>query len=206
MNWEDIKNLDFEDPGGWPPIAKGVAAAAVVVVIMVVAYFLKFKDEWQIIKDKEVQEIALKREFVEKQQKAVNLAAYEAQLIQLEEILRSLLRQLPSRTEMANLLQDVSQTAIATGIQVDRFEPQQEVVKDFYAEKPIAIKMIGEYHQFGEFVSAVASLARVVILTMHDISLKPVTEGGSALVLEGVVKTYRYLDEEEQAQQAGTGP
>ncbi len=206
MNWEDIRNLDFEDPGGWPPLAKGVAAAAVVIVIMVLAYFLKFKDEWQIIKDKEVQEIALKREFEEKQQKAVNLAAYEAQLVQLEEILRSLLRQLPSRTEMANLLQDVSQTAIATGIRVDRFEPQPEVVQDFYAEKPISIKMIGDYHQFGEFVSAVASLARVVILTMHDISLKPVTAGQSALALEGVVKTYRYLDEDEQAQQAGSAP
>lgn len=206
MNWEEIKELDFEDPGGWPPLAKGIAAAAVVVVIMVVAYFLKFKDEWQILKDKEVQEIALKREFEEKQQKAANLAAYEAQLVQLEEILRSLLRQLPSRTEMANLLQDVSQTAIATGIRVDRFEPQPEVVRDFYAEKPISIKMVGDYHQFGEFVSAVASLARVVILTMHDISLKPVEAGSSALVLEGIVKTYRYVDESEQQQQAGTGP
>lgn len=207
MNWEEVKNLDFEDPGGWPPIAKGVAAAAVVVFILVVAYFLKFKEDWQVLQDKERQEVALKQEFEEKQQKAVNLEAYEAQLAQMEEILKSLIRQLPSRTEMANLLQDVSQTAIATGIDVEKFQPQAEIIKDFYAEKPISLRMVGSFHQYGEFVSEVASLARVVILTMHDIKLEPVDDGvNGELALEGVVKTYRYLDEDEQAALQGAIP
>lgn len=207
MNWEDIKNLDFEDPGGWPPVAKGIAAAAVVVFILVVAYFLKFKEEWQVLQDKERQEVALKQEFEEKQQKAVNLEAYEAQLAQMEEILKSLIRQLPGRTEMANLLQDVSQTAIATGIDVEKFQPQPEIIKDFYAEKPISLRMVGSFHQYGEFVSEVASLARVVILTMHDIKLEPVADSESGeLALEGVVKTYRYLDEDEQAALQGGAP
>ncbi|MDJ0656913.1 MAG: type 4a pilus biogenesis protein PilO [Xanthomonadales bacterium] len=199
MNLEEFRNLDFEDPGGWPPLAKGIAAAAVVIFILVIAYFLSFKDQWQILDDKKRQEVTLKNEFEEKQQKAVNLERYEDQLAQMEEILRSLVRQLPSKTEMANLLQDVSQTAIATGIDVELFQPQPEVIKDFYAEQPISLRMVGGFHQFGEYVSAVASLARVVILTMHDIELQPLEAGRSELVLEGTVKTYRYLDEDEQA-------
>ena len=205
MNLEEFRKLDFEDPGGWPPLAKGIAAAAVVIFILVIAYFLSFKDRWQVLDDKKRQEVTLKREFEEKQQKAVNLEAYEAQLAQMEEILRSLVRQLPSKTEMANLLQDVSQTAIATGIDVELFQPQPEVIKDFYAEQPISLRMVGGFHQFGEYVSAVASLARVVIMTMHDIELQPLEVGRNELVLEGTVKTYRYLDEDEQAALDDTG-
>jgi len=102
---------------------------------------------------------------------------------------------------------DVSQTALAAGIDVQLFEPQAEEFRDFYAERPIVIRMLGDYHQFGEFVSGVAALPRVVILTMHDISLtrasvKPNQSGGSRnrLVLEGRVKTYRYINEDEVTQ------
>jgi len=96
---------------------------------------------------------------------------------------------------------DVSQTALASGIDNELFEPGTEILKNFYAEKPISLKMVGRYHQFGDFVSGVASLPRVVILTMHDISLKPVADGESGLlILEGTARTYRYLDDEEQAE------
>ena len=91
MNWEEIKNLDFEDPGGWPPLAKGIAAAAVVIFILVVAYFLKFKEEWQVLKDKEQQEITFKAEFETKQQKAANLEAYREQLADLRNLLEDLI-------------------------------------------------------------------------------------------------------------------
>jgi type IV pilus assembly protein PilO len=130
----------------------------------------------------------------------------------MKEMLRTMLRQLPSKTEMPDLLVDISQTALAAGIVVDLFQPGGEIVKEFYAEKPIQLKMIGTYHQFGTFISGVASLPRVVILTMHDVSLKPAkaaTGPGSAsalalasggqLLLEGTVKTYRYVDDEEAA-------
>ena len=114
-----------------------------------------------------------------------------------------MLRQLPGKTEMPDLLVDISQTALASGIANELFEPQPEISKDFYAEKPISLRMVGSYHQFGEFVSGVASLPRVVILTMHDISLKQNTRDANApagqLILEGTVKTYRYLDDDEQS-------
>jgi type IV pilus assembly protein PilO len=122
-----------------------------------------------------------------------------------------MLRQLPSKTEMPDLLVDISQTALSTGIDNQKFEPGAEAVKEFYAEKPINLRMVGTYHQFGSFVSGVASLPRVVILTMHDISLRPKepaagkglpTTVAGDLVLEGTVKTYRYVDEDEAAEVA----
>ncbi|MCB1603917.1 MAG: type 4a pilus biogenesis protein PilO, partial [Xanthomonadales bacterium] len=133
-------------------------------------------------------------------QRAAQLPAYKAQLAEMEVILQSMLRQLPSKNEMSDLIVDVSQTALASGIDNELFEPGAEILKDFYAEKPISLRMVGKYHQFGSFVSGVASLPRVVILTMHDISLKPLANGESGLLLlEGTARTYRYLDSEEQA-------
>jgi type IV pilus assembly protein PilO len=127
----------------------------------------------------------------------------------MEEMLETMFRQLPSKTEMDKLLVDVSQTALGAGIDVQLFEPQAEAHRDFYAERPISIRMLGDYHQFGEFVSGVAALPRVVILTMHDISLTRAAANQSRLgdsegrlILEGRVKTYRYVDEEEVAQRA----
>jgi type IV pilus assembly protein PilO len=154
----------------------------------------------------------LRAEFEKKQAKAANLEAYEAQLAEMEELLETMFRQLPSRTEMDKLLVDVSQTALGAGIDVQLFQPNTEAYHDFYAERPISVRMLGDYHQFGEFVSGVASLPRVVILTMHDISLRRadskdvgMTGGDGRLILEGTVKTYRYIDEEEAAERAEAG-
>ncbi|MEM7704170.1 MAG: type 4a pilus biogenesis protein PilO [Pseudomonadota bacterium] len=201
MNWEEIKNLDFEDPGGWPPVAKGVAAAAVVVFILVVAYFLKFKDEWQVLKDKEQQEITLRAEFETKQQKAANLEKYRTQLAELRKLLEDLIDQLPNQTEMAKLLQEVSQKAIGSGIDVDKFQPQSEVLKEVYAEKPITWEMVGGYHQFGDFVSEISDLPRLVVVT-QNITLQPADDDTNRLKLSGTVNTYRYLTEDEQLQMA----
>jgi len=150
----------------------------------------------------------VRTEFETKQGRASNLEPLKQQLAQMEAMLQQMLRQLPSRTEMPDLIVDVSQTALASGISNELFQPGPEVAREFYAEKPIALRMVGTYHQFGAFVSGVASLPRVVIMTMHDISLKPLeTKGGAdtgALVLAGTVKTYRYLDEEEVEEAAKT--
>ncbi len=198
MNWDDIKNLDFEDPGGWPPLAKGIAAAAVVIFILVVAYFLKFKDEWQVLKDKERQEITLKSEFETKQQKAANLEAYREQLADLRELLEDLIDQLPNKTEMAKLLQEVSQKAIGSGIDVDKFQPLPESLKEVYAEKPIQWEMVGGYHQFGDFVSEISDLPRLVVVT-QNITLEPADDDTGRLKLSGTVNTYRYLTDDELA-------
>lgn len=194
---DDFKNLNPEDPGSWPVAVKAVVSLLVVVLILVLGYFMKFKEQQEDLLKLQTAETGLRSEFENKQQKAANLEAHETQLAEMQEILRSLLRQLPSKTEIPDLLQDISQTAIATGIKIERFQPKSENVKEFYAEKPISLRMVGTYHQFGQFVSDVAALSRVVILTMHDISLKPISPGSSELALEGEVRTYRYVDDSD---------
>jgi type IV pilus assembly protein PilO len=206
----DINNLDAKNYGSWPMPVKFVSALLLFIVVLVAGYFMKIKpanDELDVLRAKEQELVGV---FTEKQGKVVNLEEYKKQLEEMRELLRQMIRQLPSKTEMPDLLIDISQTALSAGIDNELFEPGPEVAKEFYAEKPITLRMKGTYHQFGAFVSGVASLPRVVILTMHDVSLTPSDKApGSAarpgspplasgtLVLEGTVKTYRYLDDEE---------
>jgi type IV pilus assembly protein PilO len=179
------------------------------VLILVAGYFLFIEDKKVELEQTRLQELALIADFEFKQQKAANLEAYEKQLEDMQELLQTMFRQLPNKTEMDKLLVDISQTALAAGIDVQLFEPMAESFQDFYAERPISVRMLGDYHEFGEFVSGVAALPRVVILTMHDISLKRAAANQSRfgdsegrLILEGTVKTYRYVDEQEVAQRA----
>lgn len=207
-----LKELDFNNIGAWPQQAKIGFCALLALLIVGLAWYLFVSDKRTELEGLERQESDLRGEFETKQGRAANLEPLKQQLAQMEQQLQQMLRQLPSKTEMPDLIVDISQTALATGISNELFQPGPEQPKEFYAEKPIALRMVGTYHQFGGFVSGVASLPRVVIMTMHDISLKPKAGGkdatitsNSALELVGTVKTYRYLDEEEMAvQQAAT--
>ena len=194
---DDFQDLDQQNPGTWPTSVKITTGIAIIIAIIAAGIWFKVRHDKAIYEQKVAQEQTLFNTFKEKHRKAARLEEYEQQLEDMEEILRALLRQLPSETEIPSLLRDISQTASATGIDVQLFKPEGEIKKEFYAEKPITLRMVGDYHQFGEFVSGVASLARVVILTMHDIGLEPVRDGRGELVLQGTVKTYRYLDESE---------
>ena len=204
---DDLRNLDRNNIGGWSKGVKFFFAALIVAVILVLGWYFEISKQQDDLKRAQEKEVVLKKEFADKQGKVVNLEAYRKQLADMEEMLQTMLRQLPSRTEMPDLLNNITQAALSAGIETQLFQPGGEVMKDFYAEKPITLKMLGTYHQFGTFISNVASLPRVVILTMHDVSLKPFQTGpaakaaaaGSELLLEGTVKTYRYLDDEEQA-------
>jgi len=196
----DLRNLDFNNSGAWPTQVKLGACVLVVAVIIGLAWYLFVSDKRLMIQSEEATEATLRTEFQTKQGKAANLEPLKQQLAQMEVMLQQMLRQLPSKNEMPDLIVDVSQTALASGINNELFQPGAETALEFYAEKPIALRMAGTYHQFGAFVSGVASLPRVVIMTMHDISLKPRGEGDQTLVLEGTVKTYRYLDEDETAE------
>jgi type IV pilus assembly protein PilO len=195
----DLRNLDFNNSGAWPIQVKLGACFLVLVVIIGLAWYLFVKDKRMLIEAEEATEVTLRGEFQTKQGRAANLEPLKQQLAQMEVMLQQMLRQLPSKNEMPDLIVDVSQTALASGINNELFQPGAETMLQFYAEKPIALRMAGTYHQFGAFVSGVASLPRVVIMTMHDISLKPRGDGDQTLVLEGTVKTYRYLDEDEAA-------
>jgi type IV pilus assembly protein PilO len=209
MILDDFRNADFSDIGSAPGAVRHTLLAVVLILILVAGYFLLIEDKKIELEQTRQQESVLTADFEVKQQKAANLEAYEKQLADMQELLKTMFRQLPGKTEMDKLLVDVSQTALAAGIDVQLFEPLVESFQDFYAERPIAIRMLGDYHEFGDFVSGVAALPRVVILTMHDISLKRAAAGQSRygdsegrLVLEGTVKTYRYVDEEEVAQRS----
>jgi type IV pilus assembly protein PilO len=215
--FDDLRNLDRNNVGGWPKSVKTFFAIIIFAVIVAVGWYVWIREQQDDLKRQEAKEETLKKEFATKQGKVVNLVAYRKQLEDMKEMLRTMLRQLPSKTEMPDLLVDISQTALAAGIVVDLFQPGGEIIKEFYAEKPIQLKMIGTYHQFGTFISGVASLPRVVILTMHDVSLKPAKAAGvgatpalaagGELLLEGTVKTYRYVDDEEAAAaQAAANP
>jgi type IV pilus assembly protein PilO len=201
----DLRDTDFSDLGNATPAVKMFLLGLLLVALLVAGYFLMIKDKYDQLQRAEQQELTLRVDFEEKQRKAANLNAYEQQLEDMQELLETMFRQLPSKTEMDKLLVDISQSALASGIDVQLFEPQAEAQQDFYAERPIAIRMMGNYHEFGEFVDAVAALPRVVILTMHNVSLRRADNenGQGRLILEGQVKTYRYLDGSEIQQAEG---
>ena len=205
--FQELRDLDFRDIGSATPAVRYVILGFLLAIIIAIGYFLLIKTKTEQLEIVRKQEVVLRIDFENKQEKSANLEAYEVQLAEMQELLETMFRQLPSKTEMDKLLVDVSQTALGAGIDVQLFQPNAETHHDFYAERPISVRMLGDYHQFGEFVSGVASLPRVVILTMHDISLRRADDrdirgGDGRLILEGTVKTYRYIDEEEAAELA----
>jgi type IV pilus assembly protein PilO len=196
---EELRSLDPRDPGRWP---LPVLAAAVAITFFLVAllgwYFLVWDGQRPELQRREDEEQQLRQEFKDKHAKAVNLDVYKQQLKDIERSFGALLRQLPGKTEVPSLLVDISQTGLAAGLQEKLFQPEPEQKRDFYAELPIKIKLTGSYHQFGEFVSGIAALPRIV--TLHDIKITPDNKDAyDQLSLELTAKTYRYLDEEEVA-------
>ena len=203
--FDDLRNLDRNNVGGWPKSVKGFFIAIIIIVIVFLGWYFYISGEQDTLATAQQQEATLKKDFEAKQAKVVNLDALKAQLAQMNEMLSQMLRELPGKTEMPALLVNISQTAQAAGIETELFKPLPEIPKEFYAIQPIALKMQGTYHQFGTFISGVASLPRVVILTMHGVALHAAKAGVGKdapppcgqLMLEGTVQTYRYLGDEE---------
>lgn len=191
MNMQELNELDLSNIGDWPGIVKAILVLILCALVAVGWYFLYTEDQYKELERVERVEQDLRLDFEGKQAKAANLEAYRAQLAEMKESFGAMLRQLPNRTEVADLLVDVSQTGLAAGLEFELFQPQPEVPKDFYAELPIKVRVVGKYHEFGEFVSGLAALPRIV--TIHNIAIQP-REGGD-LVLEATARTYRYLDE-----------
>ena len=198
---DELRSLDPQDPGRWPfPIRMGFVAIWFVALTFAVIYFVVWSSKQPDLERAQGEEHSLRDEFTNKHAKAVNLDVYKGQLKDIERSFGALLRQLPGKTEVPNLLVDISQTGLSAGLQEKLFQPQPEQRRDFYAEQPIKIRLTGSYHQFGEFVSGIAALPRIV--TLHDIEIKPINASGKDydhLQLELTAKTYRYLDEEELA-------
>jgi type IV pilus assembly protein PilO len=195
---EELQSLDVNDVGRWPALFRVAVIALVFVgVVGLGIYFTIIKDKRPNLQRAQDDEQQLRLTFENKQRKAANYDAYKAQLTQIEQSFGTMLRQLPGETEIPSLIVDISQTGLAAGLQEKLFIPQSENPKDFYAEKPISIRLTGGYHEIGNFVSGIAALPRIV--TLHDIVITPETAGSfDVLSMEVTAQTYRYLDEEAE--------
>jgi type IV pilus assembly protein PilO len=226
MNLSEINlsDIDLREAGGWPLAGKLVLAALVMVVVLGGGYYFFASDQLEALERAASEEQRLRQEFVQNQRVAANLEAFRAQLEQMETDLEIMLRQLPTGTEMPDLLEDISNTGKRNGLEFELFRPEAEQPRDFYAAKPITIRATGTYHQFGAFVSGVAALPRIV--TLENATLSGVAAGrpparGAAparrrqdnepLTIQATLQTYRYMDEvlgappAQGAQQRGTG-
>jgi type IV pilus assembly protein PilO len=197
---DQLKSLDPRDPGRWPWAVRGFFVVLAFVVCSGLSWYtFVWSDDRPQLEKAQADEQDLRAQFETKQQRAANLEAYKAQLAEMERSFGAMLRQLPGKTEVPNLLVDISQTGLSAGLQEKLFQPAKEEIRGFYAELPIKIRLVGSYHQFGSFVSGIAALPRIV--TLHDIEIKPAgtvkDAGYDNLVMDITAKTYRYIEDAE---------
>jgi len=198
MNLSNV-NLDLDNLGSWPTPIKALAILAICALAAGAVYYFDTESQLVDLESSQAKEQELKTSFETKQKKAVNLEEYRQQLDEIEKSFGDLLRQLPDKTQVPDLLVDVSQTGLASGLEFELFKPGNETPKEFYAELPIDIRVLGSYAEFGTFISGLASLPRIV--TVHNVKILPRREAGATggkakpLVMEALVKTYRYLEE-----------
>lgn len=199
---EELQSLDMNEPGRWPLLFR---VAAVVIVFVAVSafgiYMWVYKTDIPDLRRVETEETNLRSTFENRQRLAASFDAYREQLAEIERSFGTMLRQLPGRTEVDNLLVDISQTGLGAGLEEELFRPTGERRADFYAELPIDIRLRGSYHEFGEFASGIAALPRIV--TLHDIEIEPASDANDFddLILNVTAKTYRYLEEDELEEQ-----
>ncbi|MDH5358683.1 MAG: type 4a pilus biogenesis protein PilO [Gammaproteobacteria bacterium] len=194
MEIPSLSDLDFNESGEWPPVIKMLAILLLCLLVWGAGYYFIIKDKQIELESLEQKEVQLKKEFETKQAKAVNLEAYKVQMKEMEVAFSSMLQQLPRKSEVADLLIDISRTGLINGLEFELFKPGGERPVDFYAELPIEMRVTGTYHQFGQFVSAVAALPRIV--TMHNLTLTPLGKDAGKMTMDITAKTYRYFDEQ----------
>lgn len=197
MNLSEINlsDIDLREAGDWPLAGRMVLVVLVVAAVLGAGYYFLTNDRLLELEKVTLEEKSLRDEFSEKQRATANLEALRAQLRQMESDLEVMLKQLPTGTEMPDLLEDVSNTGKKNGLEFDLFKPEAEQPRDFYAAKPITIKARGTYHQFGAFVSGVAALSRIVTLenaTLTGISASNSKTGPQSLSIQATLQTYRY--------------
>ena len=201
---EQLRNLDPNDPGRWPLTVRISAIALVLVVASALCiYYFAWTQQRPILEEARLKEQTLFAELDVKAKKAANLEAYKSQLKEMEQSFGAMLRMLPNKTEVPTLLEEISQTGSASGLDQKLFELANESSHDFYAEKPVKLQFIGSFHSIANFVSGIAALPRIV--TLHDINLSNPKNGGDSITMDVIAKTYRYLDEEEKAEAKPAG-
>jgi len=201
MTLDDLRNLDPKKIGSWPVLPKFGVLLLALLLILGAGYWFDWQYQIEQIGAEKLKEEQLRTTFIDKKKQAINLGAYLKQKEDIEKQFGALLKQLPGKSEMDALLTDINQAGLGRGLQFELFKPAaNEIVRDFYAELPITIKITGNYHDIGAFSSDIGKLSRIV--TLNDISLSGGKDG--ALVMEATAKTFRYLDEDEIAKQRKT--
>ncbi len=197
--WQ-FRGLDPKDPSLWPALPRYCAFVAVIVAVVAGLWFAWLSDSELELKAERATEVKLRADFKVKLAKAVNLAVLRKQREQVTQYVTQLEKQLPSKAEMDALLSDINQAGLGRSLQFELFRPGQVVVRDYYAELPISIRVTGKYHDIGAFASDIANLSRIV--TLNNLTVIPRADDG--LVMEATAKTFRYLDPAEVKAQAGT--
>jgi len=192
MDLRAISEVDFRNIGEAPGIVKGGIVVLIIAALLGAGYWFLIKDQMEELDRGERREMQLRAEFEDKQRRAANLPAYEAQLEEMERMFASLLQLLPSTAEIPSLLVDISQAALAVGLEIELFQPMREVNQTFYADVPIQLRLRGNYEQLAEFVSGVSAMPRIV--TMHNVFIRP-DQSDRDLLMDAVARTYRYLEE-----------
>ncbi len=199
MNFEDFNNIDLKNAGSLPLPVKLFLLSALAILLLVAGYFFLWSPEFEAYEEAQAKEAELRQTFLSKKSQAVKIEAYRQQMIDIEQTFGALLKQLPDRSEMDGLLTDINQSGLGRGLEFVLFKPGQEIVADFYAEMPIQLKVIGNYHDIGAFATDVSRLSRIVTLNDLTIGKQGKNAEQGSLVLSAVAKTYRYLDSSEIA-------
>jgi len=195
---EDFKHLNPKDPGTWPVLPKIAALIGILIAIPIAAYFVDWQGQLGELDSGRGEESKLKEDYLNKKTQAINLDLHKQQLREIDTQFGALLRQLPNRSQMDALLVDINQAGLGRGLQFELFKPAAaEIQKEFYAELPVQVRVLGTYHDMGAFASDVGQLSRIV--TLNDVSVEATKDG--SLVMDATARTFRYLDEEEVAAQ-----
>lgn len=197
-----FRDLDPKDPSLWPTAPRYALFVFVAIAIVIVLWFTWLTGSEEALQQEQDKEVKLREDYKAKLSKAVNLDVLKKQREQVQQYVTQLEKQLPSKAEMDALLSDINQAGLGRSLQFELFRPGQVVVKEYYAELPITIRVTGKYHDIGSFASDIANLSRIV--TLNNLSLAP--RGDGTLILDATAKTFRYLDPDEvQAQRKATG-
>lgn len=199
---DDFRTLNPKDVGAWPVLPRITVLFALFLAILLAGWWFVWNDQLDDLDKKQKDQESLKEEFVTKKRQAVNLDLYTQQLNEMDRSFGALLKQLPNKSEVESLLVEINQAGMGRGLQFDFFKPGQELVKDFYAELPISVKLTGNYHDFGAFAGDIGRLSRIV--TLNNVSISTGSTKDTGLTMDAVTKTFRYLDEEEVAKQRKT--
>ena len=203
MNLDDLKKLDLQaldwkNVGSFPIAIRAVLLVGVFLAICAGGYFAAIKDALETWDRAKAEEVSLRSTYSDRANKATNLDAYKAQLQQMDRQFGELLRQLPGRTEIENLVEEIAREALSSNLKQELFKPQNEQIKEFYAELPIQVRVVGNYHDMGAFASDLGQLSRIV--TLNDVTISAAKDGGQ-LQMDATARTFRYLDDEEVAAQ-----